>query len=328
MNVTSKKKKKAVAKMTLMKTPLLDKCGKEYLRLLSDPCNAAFCSPPFQGEGTGQFVRTRTVVTPALVDSVIQFCPQYIFANSSYGGGTIASTFYQSPVTYGSANAGTAINVLTVPVASTSFGFNNVGSGTTTSGVYSSARCLAGCIKVMYTGSELNRAGTVYATLTNTPAYSALNANPGSLATITTTFPQVDRLGERHHEYRWVPNFQDEQFIPTPGSTTSVNFPAYYQGNSLIVAVMGAPTNSITYEVTAVWEVNTNPYSSTAGANNFSSGIVTTTKVPDTQNTLNDVLRVIGNIGKWALGPYSDTTAYMLGHISTGMGFKQGRNYG
>jgi len=165
-----------------------------------------------------------------------------------------------------------------------------------------SVRCLAACIKVHYTGSELSRQGMVGAALSTQPTYE-LTATGATLTPVTTlqaSMPQIDRLGDRVHEYRWFPSMNDTNFNGLSGTSQTplaVSTPLQEVGNALVVSVANAPAFAVTYEITAVWE-----YSYTQSLSSGSTlGLVQQVTAPKSANTLNDVARAIGNIGKWAL---------------------------
>jgi len=291
----------------------LDAHAVKYLELLGDPCNGDLVMPPYEGEGTGLMFRTKNIVTPTAVgnnvsDSFIQFTPQYIIQNAQFGPGqqfAPDSRASVSPIMFGGCvtTGGTIAAIYSDPVASSLFGYsyysNTSYQGLT--GSFGAARCVAACIKVKYTGSELNRQGQVWATLGPTNIAASVNyaGEALELGKTISSFPQSDRLGERVHEYLWVPGFDDQKWISTFQDTpytlsTSTSVPIE-SGNSLIVAVQNAYAGSIVYEVNCVWEVNVTPAQR--------SGLVASQKVPETRNTLNDILRTVGNIGRWALGP-------------------------
>lgn len=72
-NITMGQKK---AKAPRMRMPASG-VDRQFLRLLDDPCNAPLTPPPYQGAGSGTYVRTKTFVNPGgdARDSVIQFNP-------------------------------------------------------------------------------------------------------------------------------------------------------------------------------------------------------------------------------------------------------------
>lgn len=248
----------------------LDKGALDWMRLLEDPCNAPLVRGCFPGLSGGMLYRTRSEVGVGATarDSMIFFHPS----------GNTSSNYY--PIQWASSNTTGA-----APVTS---------YGTAISGAWSAGsqvRCVAACIKVRYTNSEYDRAGIVGHIMTNDPPF--LNGIPGGTATtlpncfaVRANAQTVYRLGEAAHEVRWLPTFEDGNFIEDPIAT-------YNTGNSIGFVVTGAPEGSIYYEVTAVWEVIP-----ATGSN-----LVPSLAPPPSNNTLNDVLRAIGDVGKWATDP-------------------------
>lgn len=267
-----------------------DADAMRYLALLADPCNATLVSPVYAGEGSGLFVRTKNMfsVGSSATDCLVQFCPSMISMNAN------SVSTYESPVLWASSNAtGTSLaNIYGEAISRALFG-SITGP---TMGLAGTARCVAACVKVHYTGSELNRAGIVYAGLQTSPPFAAVGGTIGTAGQYGSSLPQIDRLGTRVHEYRWVPSFADEGFVNLFNS--EVNAPSNTTingGNALMVAVVGAPQGSLMFEVTACWEYNVNTFNP--------SGIVSSMTVPRSPSTLNDVLRTIGDVGKFALSP-------------------------
>lgn len=277
-----------------------------YLRLLNDPCNAPLVQPTYMGEGTGLFIRVKTLVTPLSnsVDYMIQFCPPYIANNAPNGAAGFAS-----PIEYVvSAITGNATNTIYGQnIAPTIFG----DSATPVTGLAGSARCIAACIKVHYTGSELNRQGLVGASLSPGASLGFLTASGASggaaVSNYLSEMPQVDRLGSRVHEYKWVPSVQDQEFVTlskslySTGGTVGGVFSPLSQSNVLQVAITNAPAGSVMFEVTSCWEYTFNAVSA-------SGGLVRTTVAPP-RSTLNETLRYLGNVGQWALAPETQTKA-------------------
>jgi hypothetical protein len=267
-----------------------DPDAMRYLALLADPCNSALVPPTYAGEGSGLFVRTKNMFTvgSSAQDCVLQFCPSFLFYNDNGADGGF------SPIEWGSTNT-TGTPVSTIYAESVSSKIFGSATGAQ-QGIAGTGRCLAACVKVHYTGSELNRSGIVYAGLQNSPPLGQTGATTLSAANIGNSCPQIDRLGTRVHEYRWVPSFVDESFINLQQSTYNPASPfTTASGNTLVVAAVGFPSGSIMIEVTACWEYNVNMVQG--------AGLVTTANVCKSPSTLNDVLRTIGDVGKFALSP-------------------------
>jgi len=269
------------ARMGAAMASRLDQGGRAWLALLDDPCNAPLAPSCFPGLTSGMLYRTKTVVSPgtAAVDSMLYFVP----------AGSLTSPALN--IQYGSTNTGNTTIA------------TKYGAAITGLPQYGERRCVAACIRVMYTGTELNRGGIIYTHLTtNAPFYDGTEAGTAGpispVSTYASTSQTSYRLGETRHEVRWVPNFEDGRFTnDTVGAGGT-----FGQGTTIGVMAIGVPAGSIYYEVTSVWEVV--PF--------FGSGLVSSMMAPPSRNTLNDVIRVIGDIGKWATDTNNQRGVYNL----------------
>lgn len=325
------KKKKVVAAMAKRKPqtfimPRADLAASAeaaaYLRLLDDPCNAPLVQPTYQGEGSGLFIRTKVFVDPVAngVDHILQFYPQYIISNSTTG-----SANYSSAIMFAEASTtgGTPGTIRGVPIIKSIFGALDTAGNTI--GLAGSARCISACVKVHYTDTELNRKGLVGASLSPGSVMSALTAAGGAalapISTLQSEQPQIDRLGARIHEYKWVPNSNDQEFNQLASSTYATGgvpgvpaaglYNAGNQGgNCLTVTVKNAAAGSVTFEVVSCWEYTFNPVSA--------AGLVRTTVAPP-RGTLNDTLRMLGNVGAWALSPHTQNKAIEYARTAGGV---------
>lgn len=258
----------------------LDKEAKDFLKLLADPCGASLVGAPYGGIAGTNFYRFRQLVSPGVdaVDSSLQFCPSLVDAQGSTSGGAGSIQWTSSNVA--GATSSNLYGSTVSPVIATYVG---------------ALRCVGACIKVLYTGSELNRAGLVGTTILTAPIYNGTGNSVGipgayfSVPSLQNEMPSVRRLGEVVHEVRWVPGFEDQQFIEI-AENPSINA-AYSPGSAIVASVYNAPPGSIFYEVYSCWETQPNAQT---------GGMVTTVRAPPSRNTLNDVLRTIGNITEFA----------------------------
>lgn len=296
----------ATATPVITRSVALDGHARAYLRLLSDPCNAPMVPAPFDGSGTGMYIRTKTLLTPTTVagstDILLQFAPQYLNENY-FGNIPTAAGIARGPLMWASTATGTTATLVSASqIAPNLFGGTTQAPLLTTAGTFSQARCLAACVKVMYTGSELNRQGYVFASNAPVRTFSTCtNASTANPSTTMGMFPQGDRLGERVHEYRWLPTHDDQGFVELTGvrGALGVSIGNILGGSTLSVGVLGAASGSITFEITCVWEVTVGGTLATGAG----SGLAETSTPSPSRNTLNDVLRFIGDTGKWALRP-------------------------
>ncbi len=269
----------------------LDAGAQAWLRLLADPCSAPLTPGCFQGMASGMLYRTRTTVFAggAAVDSYLAFIPSNDINTTGY-----------YPIQWCSVNTGGA-----APTTQYGAGINGLPTGCR-------ARCVAACIKIRYLGSELNRAGIVGHHLTNDPVFkggypAGLAAAVSPISTLQTTAQTLYRLGETKHEVRWVPSFNDGGYIQNAAGAGLYD---NRDGNAVAMSVQGAPAGSIYYEVTAVWEV----------IPDSSSGLVPPEQAPRSSNTVNDVLRAIGDVAKFATDPTNRGTIYNIGRVAMGAG--------
>jgi hypothetical protein len=111
----------------------------------------------------------------------------------------------------------------------------------------------------------------------------------------TVACPFVNRTGEVQHEVKFVPNQADEEFTP-PRTGVSND---YNQTKSSLVAVYRAtPAQQIVFEVTAVYELESQVFQSVANS-----------VTPPSSVTLNQLLRALGPVSSWA---YSNVVAPTL----------------
>lgn len=264
----------------------LDAGASAWLRLLSDPCNAPLVPGCYNGMASGMLYRTRTTVNPgpSAVDAYIYFHPS----------GNIGPEY--CPLQWASTNTQGA-------APSTAYGAKVFGLPDG-----SQVRCVAACMKVRYSGTELARQGEVGSSLTNDPPF-IIGTTAGVAGTYPAAFQLLNscqtlyRLGETKHEVRWVPANEDANFVETP--ITNFN-----TGNTVAFVVNDFTPGKVLFDLTAVWEV----------IPNVNGGLVPTERAPTSSNTLNDVLRAIGNVGQWATDPTNQQSIYNVARTAMGAG--------
>lgn len=279
----------------------LDKHAMDYARLLADPCNADLVMPVSNVTGTGNIIRTRVFINPgtSAVDSIIELAPMRFAGNGDPGPNPI-----RAPIVWGSSN--------TTGVAPANL-YNGGLSGAISSAA--AARAIAACIKVHYTGSELNRQGLVATNLTNQYALTAIGPTSGDLAPVGDfiySFPSIHRVGEVKHEVRWVPTqVNDLDFVPNTATMVSGSPEFEINGGAIQVGVTGAYPGTITYEVIIVWEVQ-------YGNDDGPSGLVSSVRVDRSRNTMKDVLQALGDLTKWATDPDTASRFKRIGGMAFG----------
>jgi hypothetical protein len=114
---------------------------------------------------------------------------------------------------------------------------------------------------------------------------------------LTNSWPKIVRLGECDHEVKFLPSNVDCNFVnlgdpgENPNGATSSPL-----GSTIGIAFFGAPAGSVYFELVSVWEV----VPATTGGSGYGNGLMQVMRAPPTRNTLNDIIRTIGNVTDWA----------------------------
>jgi len=272
----------------------LDSAGAAYLRLLSDPCAADLVAPTYGGTGSGYLMRTKYLVNAAsFVDALLEFTPQF------------ASQYVRLS---GTSATGTTLGAAT-----------SVAIPSQLKAVASQYRCVAACVKTFYLGSELNRQGIVASSLTAGPYLLNSTTPTGSAATFAEKASRYVRMGTEMHECRWVPAESDQNFVSMVEPET-VNT-QFTEGSTIQIAVVNAPTSTIQFEVTAVWEWV--PISvASDGALNTGGSVVYTPRAPVTAQPLSATLHRIGDVARFATDP--NVHKSVAERLSSTLAFAQG----
>lgn len=235
----------------------LDQAALKYRALLLDPCNAEMTNSVYSGLGSGQFRRFRAIIPSA----GLSVEGTYVFqlgTNLVYNATHVAGT------------------------AGTAYTFNTAGAivpGLTALGDAPNFRCLAGCVKVRYTGPESGRQGTIGMAVV--PAQFLAPGATSSAELDLGRMPFVSRFGEVQHEVKFVPSQVDEEF-----HVVNTLDP---KATCIVINYRGIPASTLQFEVTTCFEIET------AG-----SGVPLTSHVPTSRNTLNHVLQSLGPVSSWA----------------------------
>lgn len=254
---------------------MLDSYASEWAALLADPCGAKLTNPVFEGVGGGMFVRTKTVVGPPATATDYVICLQPGVSNGAFAGLGYSTT------------VGGALGTMSA-IAVPNF---------LTSGTVGSYRCIAACIKVIYTGAVTAAQGRVG--LLSEPggafATPTVVIGPNALTLLTRCQADSHVADGGRHEARWLPNTGDG-FPLTTGAVAGYNIGA----GAVSVVVFGQTANTSYVEINACWEY-------TAPDNNATSGIVSSTSVSRSTNKLNDVLNYLqnaaGGLARFATDP-------------------------
>jgi hypothetical protein len=166
-------------------------------------------------------------------------------------------------------------------------------------------------LKVLYKGSELNRAGRIGIVMRE-----GHPASVGGAAFVTASGYENNaadsyRLGDQSLEFKWVPSQADANWNNNGVTEPSSNV----YGNGLLVTGVGVPAATITLELTYVIEWT--PVISMGGA---SPGITSTFSKPSSVNSLNDVLTAVSK-------HYKSITSFVTGahDMYAGLGGYRGR---
>lgn len=267
----------------------LDDGAVKWLRLLNDPCNADLAEPCYGSSGTGYLSRQKVIFAPPVAarDYVLEFTPTF-GASDAYRYGWSDGTGVRS--------LGTAARF-------------SAGGLVTNSGVVGRARCVAACMRLVYTGTELAREGTVSMYLSSGATLSTGEAIVGTAFDFHNSAPRVARVGSEDHEIKWCPNEHDQSFQITDGAVSEEVGTGSVVGNSITISVFNVPTNTTYVECVAVWEWQ--PVEEVTGARS-----VSTLKSPPSSMPFNDVIRQLGNLGKWATSGKGGTLVGMAANAA------------
>lgn len=254
-----------------------------YLRLLADPCGAEMVRAPYLGTGSGYLMRTKTWIPTTQSSGAVDFYAEvHPGGVSTSGGANTMGSYGYSTTAGGSLGVATPINFPSFFISPTVGYF----------------RPVAGCVRVHYLGSEMDRRGMIGVSLT-----TGLQVFPTETIGFTTsdvmgTMQRTVRLGSEAIEVRYVPQESDGEWSSATqiqATTPALN----WKGSSLQVVGQNIFPGSVTLEVTFVWEWQVSTQSASTG--NASGIQPTLTKPPSF--TLNDALSKIGDVVKFATSP-------------------------
>lgn len=199
---------------------IVDIYGKQYARLLNDPCYAPIVPPCYDSPGSGHIIRVESdFILGAEATSVgcaVLFCPGLLATLPSYCSITIPTTVV---------NSDTGTIVWTGSVANQ--------PGNAFASMFSAVRAVSACLQVSYVGSELTRAGVVG--LGQVPYSEA--ATFTTTAALRTTAERVVKMPDGTLEVKLVPTDNSRNFS-TIGATDQVATPC------LFATVTGIPVST------------------------------------------------------------------------------------
>lgn len=251
----------------------LDADALRYRRLLVDPCGAPLTRSVFSGLGGSIQVRVKQYLSihPQAVEGVYCVMPSANAYWSQYHSAASAGTSFQL----------SNVQQLWVNAGNTALEW----------------RCIAGCLKVRYTGTESNRSGMISVFPVASPLYEPgmTDIRVGSTLALA---PVVYRTGEVMHECKFVPTDGDQLFT----DTQNMEARGWQHQGGFGVVYQGVPAGSLTLELTAIYEME----------NVLALPSASTVLAPQpsgSRNTLNQVLRSLGDGLAWA---YSNVAAPVI----------------
>lgn len=251
----------------------LDAHGTAWRKLLADPCNAPMVAPCYAGTGSGYYARIRQIIDiPATAkDYVLEFSPGF--------GGSRLFRYTWSDTVFGSLGNASAIPA----------------GGFLGSAVVGRARCIAGCAQVLYTGTVLERKGTV--AVSNDQAITLIDgeAVAGTAGSWMAGMPHYEPVSDHMREFKWLPGPGDERFRNTNETTEELGS-TEGSGASMQLVLNNIHPGSIRLSFVTVWEWQPEQ--------ELYTGMVVTNTTPPSRNTLNDVLRSIGHAANFVSGAY------------------------
>lgn len=279
----------------------LDTGSLAYANLLMDPCNARLVHPVYAGSGSGYLTRFQKTFTLSNSNAngniALLFTPGQVsnapsgFAIPGSGLGSVQRVLYSTPGGYDYVYNDRDVQP----------GWSFMGSG----GLQNvSARPVAACLKARYTGTELNRGGSVYTGyLPNSETfYSELpNATYGSVtqafcSNLATASQFSSRVPDGHVEVKWSPSRGDMRFRDLGVESASTTSSPLHAG--MFINFMGLPpTSTIEFTLTCVYE----------WMPNTSTGLVVPIETNRTNSSLDSVLSYLARFGNWMISndPYA-----------------------
>lgn len=266
-NKSNNKQKKIVAVVQRPGLRQLDDKGKEYARLLMDPCSAPLVHPVYPGGDAGFLFRGESFVTfgngVSDTAAVVHWTPGYVNATNTelvYLNGT-SGAFSGTTVT-------SALSPGRAFLAANARG----------------VRCVAACLKITFPGAESARSGRVHYGHTTAGTIDA-----GQTVTadqVAVLLQHYGRTPTDTIEVFWRPGIADTEFND-PTETASA--PLRDRKSSITVAFAGLPAAvGLTFHFTAIYEWT--PVQNLGVANNALGK-------NQSRNSMDDVLDVITRAG-------------------------------
>lgn len=239
----------------------LDAAARDYAMLLRDPCNARLVAPVYSGMGTGEYRRFRRIISipSTAMEGTYVFSPSRNTMNRA---------------THIAANAGNPYTFINQePLFNLPTAYADI----------TELRCLAGCVKVRYTGPEQFRGGVIG--VRTLPFNYIRNGQTTNNVEQLSLSPLIHRVGEVEHEVKFVPGGADQTF--SAGDPIVISDDMTHGMFGFTFSIPGQAGN-LQIEVTAVLEIEA------------PAGVVPNAMPAASTNTLNHVLTALGPTAKWA----------------------------
>jgi len=273
--MTKTKNRKATNKSTRVPVVMgkgLDAAALAYRNLLVDPCNAALVHPTFASMGvqSGNLIRFEYNFTPMSglnTDFQIEVTPSNWSSTST------------DLVNFGQTTLGGTGTVGTV-AGLTDIGFlqNNARW----------ARCIAGCLQAVYTGTELNRSGWIGSALIPNSNMLLSGQTGVGTATFQNYCQVINRTGEVVHEVKFIPGVVDQRGLGNGGVSD-------LSASSMVMLGYGLPAGGfINFRLVLVYE----------WIPNGGTAVQAPTSAVASRNSLQEVLNSLGK-GAWWLGQHA-----------------------
>jgi len=272
-------------------THALDAGAMAWARLLDDPCGAPLARPCYGLSASGTLTRVKQIVllggNTGAVDGFTFFQPT----------GRVDLTTSGCMVGHGySITTGGALGVITGAAGPSFLSSTMVGS----------YRPVAGCIKALYTGTELNRSGIISVGIW-TENQLPVGSTPSATA-YTLSLGALDRArtGERQHEVKWVPAMPYDQVYAANASGAMGG--VYANATVIWVAGYNVPAGSVSVEIDFVYEI-------IPEAGYGAPSIEAAPSRNSAQQVLSFLSEAAGGLTRWAISPPGRAAISRLGGI-------------
>lgn len=219
---------------------------REFAKMLADPCYGPMVTGLSSGANGGILARFRTSVDPGTTScgaGIIHWVPGIaVCAGAGYSFQRSLGVFWPSPAQ----GVGDALSCNWAI-----FGPKQPGMAFNDSGAFASARCQAACLRLRYTGSEMDRSGQ-WGAWNSGGAYidPAQTVSP-AVDNVLATCPDIRRVGDPL-EIVWRPTSSDAE--PRNLYVDSKSLAARCGGVTAVWSGLKTATNNFTADLIAVVE--------------------------------------------------------------------------